>query len=123
MLMNKSDKKLIFILLIIIGLIFLILYFSKTDKPKKALVYYKDELVLTIDLSQTGKKNYTVLGELGNVVIEQDDNKVRVVEENSPNHICSKQGFIKESYEVLICLPNKVVIKIDDNNDIDTIVK
>lgn len=123
MLMNKSDKKLIFILLIIIGLIFLILYFSKTDNPKKALVYYKDELVLTIDLSQTGKKNYTVLGELGNVVIEQDDNKVRVVEENSPNHICSKQGFIKESYEVLICLPNKVVIKIDDNNDIDTIVK
>lgn len=123
MLMNKSDKKLIFILLIIIGLIFLILYFSKTDNPKKALVYYKDELVLTIDLSQPGKKKYTVLGELGNVVIEQDDNKVRVVEENSPNHICSKQGFIKESYEVLICLPNKVVIKIDDNNDIDTIVK
>ena len=30
---------------------------------------------------------------------------------------------IKESYEMLICLPNKVVIKIEDKDNVDTIVK
>ena len=34
-----------------------------------------------------------------------------------------KQGYIKESYEMLICLPNKVVIKIEDKDNVDTIVK
>lgn len=121
--MNKSDKCLIIILLIIIFSICIIMFFQHSSKEKNALVYYKDNLVLTIDLSTNGSNTYTVKGELGDVVIEKNDDKVRVINETSPNHICSKQGYIKENYEVLVCLPNKVVIKIDSKDSIDTIVK
>lgn len=123
MLMNKSDKRLLLILVVLIVITCLIIYFTKSNNPKNALVYYKDNLVLTIDLSTTGIKEYTVSGELGNVIIEKNNEQIRVISENSPNHTCSKQGYIKESYEMLICLPNKVVIKIEDKDNVDTIVK
>ena len=121
--MNKSDKKLLGVILIIILSLFLFLFFFSSDSKKNALVYFEDELLLTIDLSNSDISYYEVDGLLGKVKLEVVDGKIRVIEENSPNHICSKQGFIKESYEVLVCLPNKVVIKIEEQTEIDTVVK
>lgn len=121
--MNKSDLKLILGLFIVIFSIFAYMFFTKNNKPNNALVYYKDNLLLTIDLNTSGIKEYTVQGELGDVVIEKNNDKIRVVTETSPNHICSKQGYIKESYEVITCLPNKIVIKIESIPDVDTVVE
>ena len=75
-----------------------------------AEVYYRDDLILTIDLKKEGE--YVVEGELGEVVLEVKNNKIRVKKENSPRNICSKEGFIKDSSRSLICLPNKIIVKI-----------
>ncbi len=123
MIMNKSDIKLIISLIIILIICFSLIYFKDNDKSKQALVYYEDKLVLTIDLTIKGDHEYRVTGYNGDILIKTSDNKIKVEEENSPNHICSKQGYIENSYEVLVCLPNKVVIKIEDNKKIDTVVK
>lgn len=121
--MNKNDIKLVVILLIIVVISFLCLSLLKNDNKKNALVYYEDELILKIDLSLKGEHTYTVDGYNGDIIIKTNDNKIRVESENSPHHICSNQGWIDEAYEVLVCLPNKVVIKIEDNEEIDTVVK
>lgn len=115
--MNKNDIKLIFVLILII-IIFLI--FKKVDnsKEKIAYVYYEDKLIETISLSNDGK--YTVMGDNGEVIIEVSDNKIRVVEETSEKNLCSKQGY----GDVIICLPNKIVIKVENNdNKLDGVVK
>lgn len=121
--MNKNDIKLVIILLIFVLSIFGIMFLFRSKNEKKALVYYEDKLVLTIDLSLPGEEIYEVDGQLGKVTIQKTDEQIRVKEENSPNHICSRQGYISESYEVLVCLPNKVVIKIEDKEQVDTVVK
>lgn len=122
--MNKSDWKLVICLAVILIISFTLLFLLKNNNtPKKALVYYEDELVLEVDLSLKGEHEYHVSGFNGDVLIKTNNNKIKVEEENSPNHICSKQGYIDSSYEVLVCLPNKVVIKIEDNKKIDTVVK
>ena len=121
--MNHNDKKLIGILFIIVFCLFTLLFFLSSKEKKNALVYFEDDLLLTIDLSKKGNFYYEVDGLLGKVKLETIDGKIRVIEENSPNHICSKQGFINQSYEVLVCLPNKIVIKIEEQSEIDTIVK
>lgn len=112
--MNKSDIKLILIILIFS---FLLLLFTSKDNSNYAFVYYDNKEVLRIDLSIN--ENYTVEGFNGEVLIEVKDNKLRVIKEESPLHICSKQGFMNSGS--IVCLPNKIVITFS-NDDLDTVV-
>ena len=117
--MNKSDVKLLVILSIVIISIFVIINFTK-EKGSIAEVYYEDEKVLTIDLNIY--REYIVNVQLGDVVLEVKNKEIRVKEENSPKHICSKEGFIGDSSRTLICLPNKIIIKIVGETNIDGVV-
>lgn len=117
--MNKKDLLLIAIILIISSL--MLLLFSNNKSGNYAYVYYENDIVKKIDLSINS--TYTVEGYNGFVVIEVLDSKIRVVEENSKNHICSNMGFVSSSLEPIICLPNKIVIKIVEQTDIDAVVR
>ena len=112
--MNKSDLKFILIILILSLILFLV---SKIDTSNSASIYYDNNLILQIDLSKDNV--YDVEGYNGNVVIEVKEGKLRVKEEESPLHICSKQGFMNRGS--IVCLPNKIVINFD-NNELDAIV-
>lgn len=116
--MNKKDLNIIAIL-ITISVISIYLIQKKTDATY-AYVYHDEDIILKIDLSIDNI--YNVNGDNGNVEIEVKDKKIRVVEENSPNHICSKQGFISTSYEQIVCLPNDIIITIKDDK-IDGVLK
>ena len=121
--MNKSDLKLIGVIISIVVISFGFLLIFRNKDSQNALVYYEDDLILTIDLSLRGEHEYKVKGYNGEVLIKTLDNKIKVEEENSPLNLCSKQGWIENSYEVIVCLPNKIVIKIQDKEEIDTVVK
>lgn len=117
--MNKSDLKLlVFSILIVFVLLFTLKITSKEGNVAK--VYYMDKELLTVDLSVD--KEYTVSGYNGEVKIIVKDNKIKVDSENSPLHLCSKQGYISSSNEIIICLPNKIVIKIEDDKALDGVV-
>ncbi|MBE6151735.1 MAG: NusG domain II-containing protein [Firmicutes bacterium] len=121
--MNNSDLKLIGFIMLVVTIMFGLLLVFKNSSSKNALVYYEDNLVLTIDLNLSGEHEYKVMGYNGEVIIKTKDSKIKVEEENSPLNICSKQGWIKNSYDVIVCLPNKIVIKIEDKEEIDTVVR
>lgn len=117
--MNKSDIKLVSILLFvsIIGVV-CFRFFSK--KGNSAYVYHDGNLILTIDLSIDN--DYVVDGDLGDVFIVVRDGKIKVEDETSPLHLCSLQGFVSGSNESIVCLPNKIVINLGDS-DLDAVVK
>lgn len=117
--MNKSDIKLLVILSIVIISIFIVISITK-EPGSIAEIYYEDKLVLTIDLNID--KEYIVDGKMGNVLLEVKNKQIRVKEENSPKHICSKEGFIGDSSRTLICLPNKIIVKIVGESSIDGVV-
>ena len=53
-------------------------------------------------------------------LFEVKDNKIRVKEEVSPRHLCSKEGYS----DVIVCLPNKIIVKVNrKDNQIDGVVK
>ncbi|MDD2469782.1 MAG: NusG domain II-containing protein [Bacilli bacterium] len=121
--MNKHDYLLISIVMII-GVSFFIINSLVSFKASKAYVYYDNELVQTIDLSHDDLKEYTIKGYNGDVVIETMKNKIRVKEETSPLHLCSKQGWVSSSLEPIVCLPNKVVIRIESSKEeVDAVVR
>lgn len=119
--MNKSDIRLI-IVLCFISLIGVIFFNVFSKEGGKALVYYDGELIKTIDLSVDS--DYVVDGANGDVLINVKGGKIKVSDENSPLHLCSKQGYVDSSYESIVCLPNKIVINISsDDENYDAVVK
>ena len=129
--MKKSD----YILIIVIAAISLIAFIlmrqflnSTNAEDGTAIVYYKDNPILEIylidgtydiiDVSSVVRIDddeflYTVTGVNGDVVIEYSNNKVRVIEEISPKHICRIQGWSSSPLMPITCLPNNIVIIIE----------
>lgn len=118
--MNKNDKILI-LLILVISFTTLILSLLFRQEGSKAIVYHGNTIIQTIDLKID--HIYQVQGDLGKIDIEVKNKKIRVIEENSPYHLCSKQGFISSSNETIICMPNRIRIEILGENTIDTQVK
>lgn len=117
--MNKKDILLILIILLVSGVLILV---NKLNYKKSnyAYVYYENKVIKEIDLSINS--TYTVKGYNGSVVIEVKDNMIRVKEESSKYHICSKQGFVKDNTPI-ICMPNKIIIKMDYKENLDSVVR
>lgn len=126
--MNRADK--IFIS-IIIGLVFLsyvplwIKDYHNKNRLKEVVVNYKNEEVLRVNLDLDG--TYQVEGTLGTVDVEVKSSAVRVEKENSPYHLCSIQGWVKDTNRPIICLPNHIIVQIEakDNmeGDLDTVIQ
>ena len=115
--MNKNDIKLVIVLLLLIIIFFVFKCFNASD-GRVANVYYEGKIIETISLDVDGE--YSVIGDNGEVIIEVKNNKVRVLEETSENNLCSKQGYS----DVIICLPNKIIIKVEDiESELDGVVK
>lgn len=120
--MNKQDFLLIIVLLTLSIIIITFFKVSEEKEDLNALVYYDGKLILTIDLSDE-EKNYQVNGYNGPVNIKAGNGKIKVEAEESPLHLCSKQGYISKSYETIVCLPNKIYIEIDGEEEIDAIIE
>lgn len=116
--MNKKDLLLIIIVLFICIVMFL-LFSNKSGSY--AYVYYENKVIKKINMNINGL--YTVQGYNGDVVIEVLNNKIRVKEETSNKNICSNMGFVSSPLEPIICLPNKIVVKIIEDSEIDTIIR
>ncbi|WP_305154664.1 NusG domain II-containing protein [uncultured Dubosiella sp.] len=108
--MTKGDRILIVcIMLVAIGLIVPI-FFMAPDSTV-AVVQVRNEEQLRISLLKDGK--YSVDGTLGKVHIEVKDGAVRVEQENSPHHYCSRQGFVDSPNTPIVCLPNETGVTIE----------
>lgn len=136
--MRKAD----IILIVSIAVISIIAYLlmrqflnSTNAEDGTAIVLYKDDPVLEIylldgsyeiidesSIVSIDEENfiYIVTGINGDVVIEYKNNKVRVIDEISPKHICQVQGWSSSPLTPITCLPNNVVIIIEaDKGDDD----
>ncbi len=69
-------------------------------------------------------REINVKGLLGNYVVEIKNGRVRAKESNCPEQICVKRGWIHLSGDSIICLPNRIIIKIDNQEQsIDAITE
>lgn len=48
--------------------------------------------------------------------IQIENGTVRMTYANCPDHLCVNQGKIKADGEMIVCLPNRVVVQVSDEN-------
>lgn len=99
------------------------------EKASKVEIYVDSELQYVYPL-QKEERDVFVDTNLGGVNVKFKDNMVRVTSSNSPLKLNVKQGWIKDPGEVIIGVPDRLLIKIvgdkkdnTDSDDIDFIVR
>ena len=60
---------------------------------------------------------YKVQGSLGVTTFEIKEGKVRIIDSPCPNKTCVNQGW----HSPLVCLPNNVIISLEEEGDFDAI--
>lgn len=99
----------------------------KNIKASKAEIYVDNQLKYIYPLEES-EKNIFVDTEIGGVNVNFKNNMVRVTSSNSPLKLCVKQGWIKNPGDVIVGVPDKLLIKIvgdknSDTEDIDFIIR
>ena len=121
--MTKGDKILI-ISIIIISLISL--GFIKNSgngynqKYISVQVNGEEYKKIIFDKSIIGK-TIPIETKLGYNLIEIGDEMVRVIEADCPDELDVKQGYISQPTELIVCLPNRLVIEIKGLKQTDAI--
>lgn len=116
--LTKGDKLLILIVVIfsIISLIFVNKsVISYGEKYVSIQVDGKEIKKVIFDSSVVGK-TIPIRTEYGYNLIEIGDEKVRVIEADCPDKLDVKQGYISKVGEIIVCLPNRLVIEIKGAN-------
>ena len=94
------------------------------EKASKVEIYVDSELKYVYPL-QKEERDIFVDTNIGGVNVKFKDNMVRVTSSNSPLKLNVKQGWIKDPGEVIIGVPDRLLIKIvgnkGDNTDSDEI--
>ena len=116
--MKKFKFDIILISVLIIGLVSWLVFWaiSGSNVNKKAIVEYNNEEILEIDLNVDQeirlkkKKNGETLKYEMLIVVKKG--YIFVKENDCPNHDCIKEGKKNKIGDTIICLPNRILIRI-----------
>ena len=126
--MTKGDKFLIGLLIVAsIVSLFAIKKYGLSFNEKYVSVQVDGEEIKQIyfDKKMVGK-TIPVETEFGYNLIEMGEDSVRVIEASCPDKLDVKQGSISKPGEIIVCLPNRLIVEIKgerDSKDLDHIVR
>lgn len=106
---------------IVIAMILLVLIFfpKGSEKAETVLIYQDGVLIAEYPLQEDAE--FTVQGDYTNVVVISGG-KAAVTESDCPGEDCVHTGWIYRSGRNIVCLPNRVEIRISGKSDADIIV-
>ncbi|MEZ4357739.1 MAG: NusG domain II-containing protein [Eubacteriales bacterium] len=120
--MKLSNRTLviIFAFLIILSVLAILIGNSKTYETKIATIYKDGVLVQKIDLNAVESPYIIEVGTGNEVLVEKG--RISMYSADCPDKLCVKQGAITNGMYPIVCLPNRVVISIEEGDeDIDAV--
>ncbi|MGI6486637.1 MAG: NusG domain II-containing protein [Thermoanaerobacterales bacterium] len=121
--LTKADKILIvFILLSSILVLIGLQVYGFSSGTTYAVVHVDGKLHHKISLGSDGQNfQLKVPGSIGESVVEIKGDKVRMLYSPCPDKDCERQGWIDRPGQMIVCLPNRIVVKLVSHNKIDEI--
>lgn len=114
------------ILLSVAAILFIVNYQSSGEQI--ATIKLDGEVVKSIDLSTiTDPVTFTIEnGRGGTNTIQAENGKIAITHANCPDQLCVERGFITNSLLPTVCLPNGLVVQIENtttNQSLDAIAE
>ena len=121
---TKADKIILSVILItcLISSIYVYIIENNSDTNKEEVVIQvQGKVIKEIPLNKYGNnKIYKFAFNGNNGYIEIKNKSVRMLEMNRkicPKRICSNTGWISNKYQIIVCLPNKIMVSIKTAKD------
>ncbi len=107
----------VLVISLVTWLVLWVIIASNKNTKTKAVIKYDDEIIMELDMSDNTEIELFDLGDgkklKYKMIIVIENKKVWVEENECPNHDCIKEGKKSKVGDVIVCLPNKVVIKVE----------
>lgn len=116
---TKGDKILICVVLL---LSFLLLagfqIFGFAAEKTYAVIEINAKPFQKISLDENGS-NFKLAVPSGHhkSIVEVDKDRIRIIYSDCPDQDCVRQGWVSRPGQIVVCLPNKIVIKIVNGNN------
>ncbi|WP_302627018.1 NusG domain II-containing protein [uncultured Eubacterium sp.] len=107
----KADIVLIVILVIIAFISYIVIYNFMSKQGDVVEVYLEAKLIKKVPLDTDTEFEVKIDNHVNVVRVEKGF--VFMLDADCPDKLCQKQGKIHNSGETIVCLPNKIVIRVN----------
>lgn len=111
--MTRIDRTIALIVFVLAVLGFGLWFLLFSDGKPEVVVQAGEKEVFRAPLGP-GEKTITVTGPVGKSIIEIRDGRAHMLWSDCPDKICMNMGWISRPGQVVVCMPNKVVISIEE---------
>jgi hypothetical protein len=125
--MKKTDLIIISVILVVSAIAWVSYHLIFGQRAAKAEIYYKSQLVETVDLTAGADKIFTIPQDRNVVFHVYKDGSICFEKSNCPDKVCVRAGKLHTIGESAACLPNSIVMKIvakdeRSSDDLDMVV-
>jgi hypothetical protein len=119
---TPGDKILV-ILILALGIISLIALHHVRQPGDSVTIEVNGRIIHQLDLNTS--QEVAVSGSIGKTIVKIEPGTARVIYSDCLEKICVKTGKIHRAGEIIVCVPNKVVVKINGKlkNQFDVITQ
>jgi len=107
--LTPFDQKLLLVLVLLVLFSFSLL--QQQGAGARVLVDVENRTIFTADLKQ--EQRVDLQGRLGTTVLQIADGAAQVISSPCPDKICIGLGAARHSGDLLACVPNRLVIRIE----------
>lgn len=109
------------VILVVSVVLCLIFFLPKKSDHAVANVYVDGQLVFSVRLDKKESFVRAVETPYGNNMIQVEDGKIRVIDADCPDKVCVNTGWRTAGGAPIVCLPHKLVIKMESNGEVDAV--
>lgn len=113
--LRKGDLLVITLVLLAAALLFVSRHFPQDAESRLLRVELDGQLMDEIFFDTSTRKSFAVRMPAGEATVEIADGRVRVLEmprEVCPLGLCSSVGWVEQSGDAIVCLPNRLVLTV-----------
>ena len=101
---------------LLLALLSCLILYTRHAPGTVANVYREGVPLCSVDLSLvTEPYEFTLTDERGSNVIRVEPGRIAVIDADCPDRICVEAGWLSDSASPIVCLPHRLVIRIEKN--------